>query len=46
MEGNLMQLKEAYRENKIVPFIRAGLSVPFIIPTGEDLMHGFPNYLI
>lgn len=38
MEGNLEQLKEAYHENKLVPFIGAGLSVPFNIPTWEDLI--------
>ncbi|MGH0945281.1 SIR2 family protein [Bacillus mycoides] len=38
MEGNLEQLKEAYHENKVVPFIGAGLSVPFNIPTWGDLI--------
>lgn len=38
MEGNLKQLKEAYHENKVVPFIGAGLSVPFNIPTWGDLI--------
>ncbi|PGZ57861.1 SIR2 family protein [Bacillus cereus] len=38
MEGNLEQLKEAYHEKKLVPFIGAGLSVPFNIPTWEDLI--------
>ncbi|QWH42846.1 hypothetical protein [Bacillus mycoides] len=38
MGGSLEQLKEAYHENKIVPFIGAGISVPFNIPTWGDLI--------
>lgn len=38
MDGNLEQLKDAYSENKVVPFIGAGLSVPFKIPTWGDLI--------
>jgi hypothetical protein len=38
MDGNLDQLREAYHENKVVPFIGAGLSVPFNIPTWGNLI--------
>lgn len=38
MDGNLDQLRTAYSENKVVPFIGAGLSVPFKIPTWESLI--------
>ncbi|WP_422659060.1 ABC-three component system protein [Paenibacillus sp. EC2-1] len=38
MDGNLELLKEAYRGNKIVPFIGAGLSEPFKIPTWAELI--------
>jgi SIR2-like domain len=38
MNGNLEQLRAAYNENKVVPFIGAGLSEPFKIPTWGNLI--------
>lgn len=33
MDANLSKLKKDYQEGKIVPFVGAGLSVPFKVPT-------------
>jgi hypothetical protein len=38
MEANLLQLKKDYIAKKIVPFIGAGLSVPFQVPTWKKLI--------
>lgn len=38
MNPNLISLKQAYDEDKIVPFIGAGLSIPFEIPSWNDLI--------
>ena len=38
MEPNLISLKRNYNEDKIVPFIGAGLSIPFEIPSWNDLI--------
>lgn len=38
MEPNLSNLCEAYKHDKIVPFIGAGLSIPFSIPSWGDLI--------
>ncbi|WP_346234888.1 ABC-three component system protein [Lysinibacillus telephonicus] len=38
MERNLTLLKADYKEDKIVPFIGAGLSKPFGVPTWKELI--------
>jgi len=38
MVGNLKELREAYNNNKVVPFIGAGLSTPFNVPTWGELI--------
>ncbi|MBH0167607.1 SIR2 family protein [Fictibacillus sp. 7GRE50] len=43
MDGNLEQLRDAYHDNKVVPFIGAGLSVPFKIPTWGDLIRAITD---
>ncbi len=38
MYPNLNNLREAYKKDKIVPFVGAGLSIPFSIPSWGDLI--------
>lgn len=38
MDANLSRLKKDYQEGKIVPFVGAGLSVPFKVPTWKMLI--------
>lgn len=38
MYPNLNNLREAYKQDKIVPFVGAGLSIPFSIPSWGDLI--------
>ncbi|ANX11663.1 hypothetical protein ABE41_006555 [Fictibacillus arsenicus] len=38
MDGNLQELREVYNDRKLVPFIGAGLSAPFKVPTWGDLI--------
>ncbi|MEC3655855.1 SIR2 family protein [Bacillus siamensis] len=38
MDFNLVNLKKDYLEGKVVPFIGAGLSVPFKVPTWKELI--------
>ncbi|KZN98580.1 SIR2 family NAD-dependent protein deacylase [Pseudobacillus badius] len=38
MNGNLQELRDAYNQNKVVPFIGAGLSAPFKVPTWGELI--------
>lgn len=38
MDANLEQLRNDYKKNKVVPFIGAGLSLPFKIPSWRDLI--------
>lgn len=38
MDANLSNLREVYKQDKIVPFVGAGLSIPFSIPSWGDLI--------
>ncbi len=44
--NDLKEIKKIYRKNKLIPFIGAGLSIPYELPNWDDLLRKLSSELI